>query len=259
MFSVGFDASGSENQPVMCVAGFVSDGESWVHFDPEWRERLAKDGLEYFQMHQFAHSTGQFKDWREDEGRRRKLLADLMAIIQTHTHRKFGVAIIADFMSGLEAENKKAFLMEKLFPIAARSAATRVYKWAQMERFSYRPQLVFEDGDFGKGDLMEGLKQDGWGSPDFRLKKDKHSEDGMVELAFTPLQAADMLAYEYRLAAERLHSSGRFDERWAYLQFEKMLGQVGFYTLKNMEDMNTMMGTLREQEEWAKSRKLPWN
>jgi hypothetical protein len=78
------------------MAGFVCSAEGWDDFDREWRDRLRRDGLSYFQMVDFAHSTVAFKDFKDEEPRRTSLLGDLLEIISAHAYRKFGSVIVAE-------------------------------------------------------------------------------------------------------------------------------------------------------------------
>ena len=59
------------------------------------------------------------------------------------------------------------------------------------------PQLVFEDGDKGKGDLIHLLKTQDYAAPIFKPKRSRaHKKSGFVIEGAVPLQAADLLAYE---------------------------------------------------------------
>jgi hypothetical protein len=54
-------------------------------------------------------SSGQFKSWRNDEPRRRALLADLIDIIKSHVYRKFGSAVENKHFHRRSPKNQKAF------------------------------------------------------------------------------------------------------------------------------------------------------
>ena len=84
MLTTAFDISNDESDDhgFMVIAGFLGYAEHWREFDVKWRARLAQDGIEYFHMNRFAHSTEMFAGWNTQEPRRRKLMADLLDIIQ---------------------------------------------------------------------------------------------------------------------------------------------------------------------------------
>jgi hypothetical protein len=72
-----------------------------------------------------------------------------------------------------------------------------ISNWKQQEGLSHVPTgYVFEEGDNGAGLLSERLLKDGHSRPYFLPKKDRAEPDGTRINAYTPLQAADMLAYE---------------------------------------------------------------
>jgi hypothetical protein len=72
------DASKSRSQHLTVVAGAISSVAKWREFDVKWSEILKDNGLEYFHMKEFAHSTDQFAHgWKKNEGRRRRLIQEL--------------------------------------------------------------------------------------------------------------------------------------------------------------------------------------
>jgi hypothetical protein len=69
-----FDASGlPDDGSVLVVSGFVSSARRWARFDSEWSKILQDSGIRIFHMKEFAHSTGEFKNWKPEEEKRRKL------------------------------------------------------------------------------------------------------------------------------------------------------------------------------------------
>src|SRR5690242_6081730 len=155
VFTVALDASGSKDHPALCVAGFVSNAQGWIDFTTEWNARLKSDGIEYFHMQEYLSAQEQFKGWddKKKETVGAKLLTDLVGIIKNHAFRKFGCTIIAAFLKNFSADNRVQFLVDKAYPLAGRYVAKHVADWAAMERHPRLPELVFEDGDYGKGDL----------------------------------------------------------------------------------------------------------
>lgn len=168
MLTVAFDASGTEHdQRLFVVAGFVSSANDWIGFDAQWKERLKRDGLEYFHMHSFAHSIGQFKGWNKDELRRQALLSDLLGIIQSHAYRKFGSMVINRFFgSKISAKNIEAFKLTA-YSLTGLTVTYKVRKWMRNEGFHTSPKIVFEDGDLHKGKLMDAMAQHGLPAPSF--------------------------------------------------------------------------------------------
>jgi hypothetical protein len=83
--------------------------------------------------------------------------------------------------------------------------------------------MVFEDGDEDKGSLIEAVKQITGRAPSFEFKKDD-AQKGIV--AFTSLQASDILAYEIQKLSKK--EARPVDEpfRFPYGQLEKIPGDI---------------------------------
>lgn len=112
MLTACFDASGSENDPktpYLAVAGYVSTADRWITFSQLWNTRLREDGLDYFRMSEFAHSTKSFAGWKLEENRRRNLLKDLVELIKTHTIKMFGCAVKISAMQDMTIETRAQF------------------------------------------------------------------------------------------------------------------------------------------------------
>jgi hypothetical protein len=245
MLSAAFDAGGSKrDQSVLVVAGFVSSVDDWSDFDKLWKARLAEDGLAYFHAQNFAQSSGPFKDgWKSNESRRISLLSDLMGIVKSHCYTKIASMVVNDIhATEMSPEIRQRFHLEA-FPLAARTAAIKVKEFAI--RFGARifPEFVFEDGDLDKGLMIKRFETDRYPTPIFRAKKDTLDEHtGRLKLAYTPLQAADWLAYELFLAKKKSSLGVDLaDFRWAYKEFEKMQGEPGIYLASNIQRLDDML------------------
>jgi hypothetical protein len=234
MLTVAFDASGHPTQPVLVVAGFIASVEDWILFDREWKDRLAYDGLTSFHMQSFAQSSGVYRTWKKDEARRRKLLADLTGMIFKHAQRKFGAAVVnSDLIALIDDDARKAFALSA-YGIAGRGAAGNVDEWTKENPAERAVRYVFEDGDFNKGDLMRRMKEDGFATPIFEPKTDRPGRNGIPVPGFTPLQAADILAYEYMLAVERERDPKFPTSRWGHVRFDEMPGDIGKFTVQDI-------------------------
>lgn len=255
MFTACFDAGGSQHdQQFLVVAGFVSSADTWIRFDQKWRERLAKDGVRYFHMEEFAHFRGEFRNgWRNNEKKRREILSDLLYIIESHAFRKFGCAIEhKQLTSTISKKQREKYLLDA-YSFAGLYCAHQVNKWRINERISTLPELVFEDGDLGKGHLMERLKKDGFGTPIFRQKKDDENDRGNRR-AFTPLQAADFLAYEIFLANKRW-TDPNYKARWGIEQFHRIMGDLVKYDSQDLDNFKQDLSFSERMNEWIEKLK----
>jgi hypothetical protein len=234
-----FDAAGHEaDQKFVVVAGFISSPDDWIDFDRLWRARLAKDGLEYFHATEFAHSVLQFDGWRDQKDKRIALSSDLMDIIRSHAYEKFGCVVVNRVLAEeMSEETKKEFLINA-YSLGGRSCAADVRTWQRSWGGKFVPELVFEDGDIGKGFLRNTLLRDGFAEPLFRPKKDQVTDDGLIIPALTPLQAADWLAYEVFLATK-----AKRVKRWPMEQFLLKHGSIGIYAPHNMKTLELALTT----------------
>jgi len=202
MLSTAFDVS--QDQPArmfLVMAGFVSEAGCWEKFDAAWRKRLADDGLPYFQMHAFAHSIEPFHiGWRGNERRRRALIGDLLKIISAHAFHKFACIVQSAEFETLSVNSKEKMGSTPL-AIAGTFMVGLVKRWQTRQKYQQLPEFIFEDGDTDKGTLIDAIKSATGQSPIFRQKKDC-PEKGII--AFTPLQAADILAYETKKIADKV-------------------------------------------------------
>jgi len=243
------DAGGKEEStPWITVAGFVAPADVWIEFEQKWKQRLSDDGLTYFHMVDFAHFTNEFAHgWKDNEPRRRRLLADLMEIIVSNASRKFSVSIKSGSLEQhINPELREHYLMNA-FVLAARGCAGKVLAWARRDRIKTPIRYVFEDGDKGKGKLIERFEYDGFGTPDFEYKKDT-TKKGIFHQAFTPLHAADWLAYEMFQVAKR----GSID-RWAWGEFRRVVGEPAYMTEDNLDNWNMKLRVTLDHARWWKT------
>ena len=79
MFKAYFDASGHPAEgKVVSVAGFVAEETQWQHFQRNWQNTLDDFGVQALHMREFAHSVGEFTEWKNDEPKRRDFLKRLI-------------------------------------------------------------------------------------------------------------------------------------------------------------------------------------
>lgn len=240
MLQTAFDVS--QDQPYrrfLVMAGFVSSAERWNDFDALWRDRLRLDNLQYFQMRAFAQCDTPFhQGWKHNEPRRRKLISELLGIITAHAYQKFAVVVQAEAVNAV-SEQVLRHLGRTSLAAAGFHMVGLVDNWRERERYQYAPEYLFEDGDSDKGTLMKLMHEITGKDPIFRAKKDK-PEKGI--LAFTPLQAADLLAYEVKRVADDygrpLPDNFRF--RFPYQELDHMPGEPKVFNGESAEIANIL-------------------
>ena len=163
------DASWNEadvGPPVMVVAGFLATLKQWSDFEKQWTSMLARFGVRYFRMTDFAHFRGPFKDWRVPEADRRALLQGAIAIISKFTWASFGAGVL---LEDWELCNRQYRMEEEGFlpyPLCAWACIDHVRLWCIGKNRSRRPYpfedvaFVFEYGDPEQGHLKRLAKRD---------------------------------------------------------------------------------------------------
>ncbi len=194
MFTIYFDESGSpDDTKAVVVAGLLADAQQWIDFEKNWHDALQSFGVSALHMRHFAHSVGEFNNWKCNEAKRRSFLARLINIVTTRVRHTFADVVLMDDYHKVD-ETYHLSAIFKPYTIAARTCVTKVRKWAK--RFNVDEGAIaylFEDGATDKTDLIQRLTHDGVSNFSFIPK-----ERSMA------LQAADLLAYEHLLVHTRL-------------------------------------------------------
>ena len=99
---------------------------------------------------------------------------------------------------------------------------------------------------------MDWMRTEGLPAPAFKPKKDREP-DGVLIPAFTPLQAADILAYELYLAVKR-NEAGQMDAdnlRYTFKEIERYpFGSLGVFEEENIEQLEEGLTILGADPRW---------
>jgi hypothetical protein len=82
IYSAHFDASGTDKDHVIVVAGGISSVARWVKFEREWNNALLRHGLPegtIFHMTDFAVCKGPFAVYKGQSAKKAKLFSDLVS------------------------------------------------------------------------------------------------------------------------------------------------------------------------------------
>lgn len=230
MYTVCFDTGRKKiSEGIVAVVGFAAFTKTWQDFEVAWNACLRKYGLTYFHAGELAHFTNQFRHgWREDEGKRRALQADLMDVIWSNELRRFGCCIPLAVHNEIDADIRgRSF---DAYVHAALASVDHFNSYARSIR-AERVKYVFEKGE-REDDLRKRFAQDGYSEPHFTWKRPHRDRKGFLDDGFIGLQAAGWIAYEYWLDVSKTLDFGKpltekiESGRWAFQQFEKMLGVV---------------------------------
>lgn len=206
------DESGhSSATEFFALAAFVAEDADWATFEDLWRQALAQSRAPYLHMREFAHRVGVFQGWTEDQ--RRQLLAGCVAAINSIRAIAVGAAIsVTDFraLSGA-AQSKLQDPFFCCFQEVVRGAGLT----ACFEPPSTRVRMVFS-----KQDQFSSMARKLWDVMGATIDV----KECMVSLAFDDmrgvpaLQAADLLAYEFRHYYHLRRTRPNSVPRWAFAE-----------------------------------------
>jgi hypothetical protein len=238
MLTCAFDVS--QDQPLrkfLVMAGFVSDAKAWAEFDRLWRKRLADQGFSYFHMQKFAQRSEPFD--KLDESQRRRLLSDLLDIIAGHTYQKFACVVQSQAFAKLSDDTRRDFA-PTVIAAAGRFVGGLVFSWRDSEKYRATPEFVFEQGDQDRGSLIKVVREFTGRDPIFRPKKDDPVKN---VLAFTPLHAADILAYEVKKIADNIDHllPEDFQFRFPYQQLNKIPGEPRVLSFDRITEVDMLV------------------
>jgi hypothetical protein len=217
------DASGKDQTEPLAVGGFVATVEAWKAFDPEWKAVLEANGLHYFRMSEFAHSTNQFKQWKGQEGRRIGLIDSLVKILERYTLHWSGACILKRDYERVDADYRLHEYATR-YAICAVTLTEHTITWCENQHRTEPLEFVFEEGDIGAGQVSDFVFANTGHRPSFRGK------------TVTPLQAADFAAYEVLKVYKTI-----------LLETDKLFEKIR-EPLNRLHNINSYWGQFREED-----------
>jgi hypothetical protein len=197
--SAYLDASGSVRDPrceIFTVAGYLAEDAQWASFEHDWQSVLEESGVSHLHMKDFAHSQGEFRDWKDDSARRANFIERLASVIRSNELEDFSVSLrMADY----RRLDGQFMLTESLgaYAIIAAAVMGDIKAWTSRHRPSDPLRILFEGGDNQQNDLRrvsERTKRPLHPDPLFVNKRRLESGRSVFCL---PFQASDLLAYEH--------------------------------------------------------------
>lgn len=213
-----FDETGhgaDANIKILGIAGCLTTTELWVKVDEQWKNALQSENLPYFHMREYAHSQGVFRDWKGDEIRRRKIYGELWKIISNVGIMPLGCFVqLENFKEELQGEEhhvlKDAYF---LCYMGCLRIAEQFSSFHQVANVS----VYFDDKKDARGEasdifnILKARYQEKIPPPEFRNMRDS-----------TPLQIADIIAYESKKEFERQLNKPNDKPRWGFSQLEAL-------------------------------------
>jgi hypothetical protein len=185
-----FDESGThEDAVVTTVAGFIASPVAWDSFNQDWQSTLERWSVSCLHMRHFAHSLGEYKQFKGDEASRRNFLGNLLACIMGYCRYGCAVSIIK--------KDHRDFCVDgrfgSVYTFATQACLSLVDMWTKRNGLQPPIGLVLETGCEYSSELIRHLEE---------LERPLGSLNAFgpisfgTRLQYPGLQAADLLAYE---------------------------------------------------------------
>jgi hypothetical protein len=188
-----FDESGThDGSKAISVAGYLSTPEKWLTFEREWKAAKDAYGLEFFHMTDFVARQEEYANWSDAE--RGERLFSLIAIINRNVIASVGFALPVRDYYRIFSKTAKRYAGGP-YGLAAISCFMDAAKAIRAQLPDARIAYVFERGVKGKGQVMKVFDRV---CDDFELRETNRLASLTYEdkRDFSPLEAADILAYE---------------------------------------------------------------
>jgi len=205
--------SGTPNNSVLTMAGYVSDVKKWTKFERRWNEILDRENIRSFHMTDFASCHGEFEGWREKPAIRKQFIANLLDCAKKFTNKRFSASVIIPDYMRADSEYEIHERIGYPYSIVGVSCIGHVMKWARKNR-ARNLLCVFEDGDLHKGNFQTFCRARFKFEPVFYSKK-----------SFVPFQAADLAAWKTRHPLREAHG----DKDYTAEELEHLLSTTREY------------------------------
>ena len=232
---------------VVGLAGFLGKFEDWDRFDVEGRTVCREEGvIRPFHMTDFAASTEQFKPWKGNERRRQRLMGRLVAAITNANVFPVGAIVpIEDFKSFTEAQ--RISLGADPYYVAFQEVTHQMAFGGALIAWPPEPiSMVYaclRKYTAKSMELWEAIKTHNLYGHRMSSFAPGDPKD------YTPLEAADLWAYELGKHFEYVLPNGR-DWRLPFVEIVRYaLKKGGGHKFFQLCDRDFMLGVLGELED----------
>lgn len=210
--SAYYDASGSQTDgdSPLVIGVVVSSADKWHHFEMEWIKALSDFGMPYLHMKEFTQSKGPFEPFATNKLRRDAFVRRLVGVAARGIDHAFAARLVP---SDYAEVNRRYPLEHELCPgpysflMLATKGLAEV--WVEQHHRYARLNHVVEAGDAGQKILNRWHTQ----NESVTLQPKKDAETGQ---SLPQFQAADLIAYETRLAIKREREGSRIPRRASF-------------------------------------------
>ena len=234
------DESGSFGDPEIAAVsrgGVVLSTESSEAFEKEWKAILEEQNISWLHMKDFAHSQGEFKNWKGDKRRRDKFMGELMDVMYRHIEGYLAATMYIHHFNALTDEQKSRIGDNPYYPcfmacvISSAECARRLTPEDKIDIY------------FADAPGFKGKAHNFW----MRCKSQHAPEDirnrlGSIALDVSPkvvlpLQAADLIAYEVNNHLTKMYRTKEWpSERWPFSQVKKKMLLIEVFDKKTLKE-----------------------
>jgi hypothetical protein len=210
-----FDTSGTEDLPAISSAGFIAEDAQWHTFETAWATALSHARVNAFHMREFAHSTGEYSSWKEDEERRRHFVDELAGVIRQYTLASIAVTTLVEDYNRVDRVFQLREHLGSPYAQTTVVAMLLVDSWRERNRPTEDIAFYIEKGDENQADLVTQLQRHQFNRQYELLNK--RCERGGQKRCALPFQASDFLAWEIRkaqMAMLQARDKSETSDRW---------------------------------------------
>jgi hypothetical protein len=200
MMEAYFDESGTHTQsPVVCVAGYLFTTEQAWHLDREWTSTLSKFGVSHFHATECGNGYGEFSQLTAEQ--RTEFTRQIIGIIKRRMTVGIAVSVSDNDFGQVHSPQ---WLKGGPYVLCAAVALLGVTAWADRRSYSGEISYHFEAGDKFQStvnQVITEMSSSAVGRSGLRY----HSHTFSGKRDRQPLQAADLIAYEWHRELKRLN------------------------------------------------------
>jgi hypothetical protein len=239
-----FDETGhgdDANTPFLGIVGCLAAAPVWRRLEERWAASLASEGLNYFHMREYAFSVEQFKDWRGDEARRRRIYAKLWEIILRANLIPLGSFVLLENYKQ-ELTGQEQHMFRDAYFLCYLQCLRFLAQYAEFGQVGSVDTFFDEK----KGFKGEALKMYGVLTHRFGGKISPPAFCDMRTLA--PLQVADIIAYESKKEFERRSRAPEREPRWGFVQLEELISRSALGAAPPFGDVDSPIALFSSEE-----------
>jgi len=227
------DESGSKDTPILTMAGYIADERKWLRFEREWRKAMKEFGVTHLHMRQFTQSRGEFAGW--SEAQRRAFMNRVTWIIKSSVMYRVGAVIpCADYQQtvGLVEPGNTRITP---FWCSFLSCISAILAYCKRFGITDDIALVFDENS-ESSQHATGYYTSFKELPGVKNRSQLVSLSFADDKKFTPLQAADLLAYELN----------KYHRGFKRKPLEKLDGTPGTFAIWDRKMLEGYAASLRD-------------